>query len=128
VTTDNRLFLPEYNNIEIELTPKFKAVYFLFLNHPEGIILKHLEEYHKELTNYYRQMSKGELTPKMIESIKKMEVPGNNDINIALTKIRNAFERRFDEHLAKHYIIEGTPGEPYKIALDYNLIEWEDEE
>ena len=42
VTTDNRLFLPEYNNIEIELTPKFKAVYFLFLNHPEGIILKNL--------------------------------------------------------------------------------------
>lgn len=128
VTTDNRLFLPEYNNIEIELTPKFKAVYFLFLNHPEGIILKHLEEYHKELTNYYSQMSKGELTPKMIESIKKMEVPGNNDINIALAKIRNAFESRFDEHLAKHYIIEGTPGEEYKIALDYNLIEWEDEE
>ncbi len=128
VTTDNRLFLPEYNNIEIELTPKFKAVYFLFLNHPEGIVLKHLEEYHKELKNYYRQMSRGELTPRMIDSIKKMEVPGNNDINIALTKIRNAFERRFDEHLAKHYIIEGTPGEPYKISLDYNLIEWEEEE
>ena len=35
VTTDKQAFSTrEYNNIEIELTPKFKAVYFLFLNHP----------------------------------------------------------------------------------------------
>jgi hypothetical protein len=45
-----------------------KAVYFLFINTPKGIVLQQLEDHHHE------------------------------------------------------------PGEPYKIALDHDLIEWEDEE
>jgi hypothetical protein len=62
----------------------------------------------------------------MIEGIKKLEAYGNA-INPILTKIKQAFEDAFDEHLAKNYIITGSPGEPYKIPLDPNLIEWEDE-
>ena len=34
ITEDLRIFLPAYNNIEIELSAQRKALYFLFLNHP----------------------------------------------------------------------------------------------
>ena len=38
ITKDFRLLLPDYNNMEIKLEPLAKAVYLLFLNHPEGIL------------------------------------------------------------------------------------------
>lgn len=127
ITEDLRIILPDYNNKEVKLSAQHKAVYLLFLYHTDGIILQRLEDHHKQLLNYYRQTSKkGELTPKMIDGIKKLEAYGNA-INPILSKIKEAFEDAFDEHLAKNYIITGSPGEPYKIPLDPNLIEWEDE-
>lgn len=129
LTNDLRILLPDYNNREVEMGPLYKAVYFLFLNHPEGIVLKHLEEYHRELVNYYLQTSqKKELTPRMIDSINSLEYPGNNSINSTLSRIKQYFKCTIDEHLAKNYYIVGRPGEPYKIALDNIIVEWEDEE
>lgn len=127
--TDNlRILLPDYGNREVLMGPLFKAIYFLFLNHPEGIILQQLESYHHELVNYYLQTShKKELTGRMLETINALEYPGNNNINSILSKIKAYFRATIDEHLAKHYYIVGKPSEPYKIALDNIIIEWEEE-
>lgn len=126
ITDDLRIFLPQYNNIEIELSAQRKALYFLFLNHPEGIVLQHLEEYHKELMNYYKQTSGGVVTPRMEESIKKLETYGNNQLNVVITRIREAFCSKFDERLARHYFISGERGQAYKIGLPSELIRWEE--
>ena len=128
LTDDYRIFLPDYNDREVKMGPLYKAVYFLFLNHPEGIILQHLENYHHELVNYYLQTSqKDELTPRMVDTINRLEFPGDNTIHIVLTRIKAYFKITIDEHLAKHYYIVGKPGEPYRIPLDPDLIEWEEE-
>ena len=126
ITEDLRIFLPAYNNIEIELSAQRKALYFLFLNHPEGIVLQHLEEYHKELMNYYKQTSGGVVTPRMEESIKKLETYGNNQLNVVITRIREAFCSKFDERLARHYFISGERGQAYKIGLPQALIRWQE--
>lgn len=126
ITDDLRIFLPQYNNIEIELSAQRKALYFLFLNHPEGIVLQRLEEYHKELMNYYKQTSGGVVTPRMEESIKKLETYGNNQLNVVITRIREAFCSKFDERLARHYFISGERGQAYKIGLPSELIRWEE--
>ena len=126
ITEDLRIFLPAYNNIEIELSAQRKALYFLFLNHPEGIVLQHLEEYHKELMNYYKQTNGGVVTPRMEESIKKLETYGNNQLNVVITRIREAFCTKFDERLARHYFISGERGQAYKIGLPHALIRWEE--
>ena len=126
ITEDLRIFLPAYNNIEIELSAQRKALYFLFLNHPEGIVLQHLEEYHKELMNYYKQTNGGVVTPRMEESIKKLETYGNNQLNVVITRIREAFCTKFDERLARHYFISGERGQAYKIGLPQALIRWEE--
>ena len=129
ITDDLRILLPDYNNREVKMGASFKAIYFLFLNHPEGIILQQLENYHHELANYYRQAKHAkELTDKMIERINALEYPGNNNLNSILSKIKAYFRATIDEHLAKNYYIVGRPGEPYKIALDNIIIEWEDED
>lgn len=126
ITDDLRIFLPQYNNIEIELSAQRKALYFLFLNHPEGIVLQRLEEYHKELMNYYKQTNGGVVTPRMEESIKKLETYGNNQLNVVITRIREAFCSKFDERLARHYFISGERGQAYKIGLPSELIRWEE--
>ena len=126
ITEDLRIFLPLYNNIEIEMSAQNKALFFLFLNHPEGIVLQHLEDYHNELINYYKQTRKGTLTPKLEEGIRKLETYGNNQINVAIARIREAFSSKFDERLARNYFISGEKGKPYKIPLCPELIEWEE--
>lgn len=56
ITKDNRIKLVDYNDMEIEMEPINKAVYFLFLRHPEGIIFKHLPDYRRELAEIYQQI------------------------------------------------------------------------
>ena len=103
-----------------------KAMFFLFLNHPEGIVLQHLEDYHNELINYYRQTKKGPLTSKQEESIRKLETYGNNQIHVIITRIREAFCSKFDERLAHNYFISGEKGEPYRISLSPEYVKWEE--
>jgi hypothetical protein len=64
----------------------------------------------------------------MIARINHLEYPGNDNINVVLSRIRFRFKEIVDDHLAKHYYVVGKPGEPYKITLERNLVEWEDEE
>ena len=45
VTKDYRIVLPDYQNMEIKMEPLVKAVYLLFLKHPEGILFKQLSEH-----------------------------------------------------------------------------------
>ena len=42
ITVDYRFLLPEFGNKEVQLSPNHKAIYMLFLNHPEGIEFKNL--------------------------------------------------------------------------------------
>ena len=57
ITKDYRFLLEDYHQ-EVELQPVHKAVYLLFLAHPEGIEFKRLAEYREELTRYYLATAK----------------------------------------------------------------------
>ena len=132
ITYDLRIFLPDYNNIEIKMPALYKAVYLLFIYHrKEGIVLQQLEKYHSDLVLFYRKTKKNDqLTPRQLESINKLESSwdGDGSIYVVLSRIKKLFKNAIDEHLAKHYYIEGKPGEPYNIALSQDLIIWGDED
>ncbi len=125
ITSDYRILLPDYNNTEIKMTPLVKAVYLLFLRHPEGIIFKHLMDYRDELKDIYKKVKVGD---KWIfsqrRSIEDVTDPTKNSINEKCARVREAFVTRFDERLAQHYIITGERGEPKRITLPQDLIEW----
>ena len=74
ITKDYRFILVDYQNREVELQPVHKAVYLLFLAHPEGIEFKRLGEYRDELTRYY--MATAKLLDK--DNIVTSETPTNN--------------------------------------------------
>lgn len=125
ITKDFRLLLPDYHDMEIKMEPLVKAVYLLFLNHPEGIRFKELPDFRKELTEIYMKLKPNGLTEKVRKSIEDVTNPLSNSINEKCARIRGAFVGQFDNHLAKHYYIDGLRGEPKKIALPRELLVWE---
>lgn len=126
ITPDYRIFLPDYKNMEIEMTPLVKAVYLLFLNHPEGIIFKSLPDYYDELFAIYMRMRRFGQTSRAEQSIRDITDPLSNSINEKCARIRAAFVSKFDERLARHYIIQGERGEAKQILLSQDLIIRED--
>lgn len=125
ITKDYRLLLPDYNNMEIKMEPLVKAVYLLFLNHPEGILFKHLPDYREELAKIYLKLKPMGMSERVIQSIEDVTNPLLNSINEKCARIRGAFVGQFDDHMARHYYIDGLRGEAKKIALPRNLVVWE---
>ena len=125
ITKDWRIVLPDYNNMEIKMEPLVKAVYFLFLRHPEGITFKQLPDYRQELTQIYSNLRPLGLSEKAIQSIEDVTNPLLNSINEKCARIRGAFLGQFDNYMAKSYYIDGQRGEPKKINLDRSLVNWE---
>lgn len=124
ITKDYRIILQDYNDMEIKMTPLQKALFFLFLRHPEGIIFKYLPDYREELNELYKRV-KPSYDRVSLNSILKVTDPTDNSINENIAKIRAAFISQFDERLAKHYFIIGKRGEPKTITLPRNLVKWE---
>ena len=125
ITKDFRIFLPDYNNMEITMTPLPKAVFLLFLKHPEGIMFKHLVDYKDELKHIYVQITNRLDLWKMQKSIDDITDPTKNAINEKCSRIREAFVAKFDESLAQNYFITGLRSEPKRITLDRGLVVWE---
>ena len=125
VTSDYRILLPDYNDMEIKMEPLVKAVYLLFLRHPEGILFKSLPDYRKELTEIYAKLRPMGLTDKALQSIEDVTNPLLNSINEKCARIRGAFLCQFDDRMAKSYYIDGRRGEAKKIALPRELVVWE---
>ena len=111
--------------MEIKMEPLAKAVYLLFLNHPEGIMFKYLPDYRKELAEIYVKLRPLGLTERALQSIEDVTNPLLNSINEKCARIRGAFVGQFDDYMAKSYYIDGLRGEAKKISLPRNLVVWE---
>ena len=125
ITKDLRIMLPDYNNMEIKMEPINKAVFLLFLKHPEGIIFKHLPEHRRELTRIYESLRPWGLSDRAIHSIEDVTNPLLNSINEKCARIRRAFLKVLDKDVAEFYYITGSRGEIKRITLPRDLIRME---
>lgn len=107
VTKDYRIILADYDNKEVELTPVHKAVYLLFLAHPEGIEFKKLRDYRDELARYYMATARLMDKEAIMESVDMLVDPLNNSINEKCSRIKKVFMGMMDEYTASYYIISG---------------------
>ena len=107
VTKDYRIILADYDNREVELTPVHKAVYLLFLAHPEGIEFKKLRDYRDELARYYMATARLMDKEAIMESVDMLVDPLNNSINEKCSRIKKVFMGMMDEYTASYYIISG---------------------
>ena len=123
ITKDYRIYLPDYNNIEITMSPLPKSVFLLFIRHPEGIPFKQLTDYREELLDIYKEVGNRVVESNVRNSIRDITDPTNNSINEKCARIREAFLKHFDTPYAKNYYITGKRGEPKKITLPRELVD-----
>lgn len=105
ITEDYRFLLPDYGNREVQLSPIHKALYLLFLNHPEGIEFKNLVDHREELFALYRKIGNRIDPDKITETVNRLTNPLDNAINEKCSRIKAAFSDLLDEYQADYYII-----------------------
>ena len=105
ITRNWQFILLDYDRKEIEMQPVHKAVYLLFLAHPEGIIFKHLSDYREELLRYYKATARFMEIEKIEESVDRLINPLDNAINEKCSRIKKIFSELMDEYSASYYII-----------------------
>lgn len=104
ITADYRFVLADYQQ-EVELQPVHKAVYLLFLAHPEGIEFKRLQDYREELLGYYMATARLMDKEKIVEGVNHLVDPLDNAINEKCSRIKKAFLELMDEYRASYYMI-----------------------
>ena len=124
VSKNYRLFLGD-NRVEVHMEPLVKAVYLLFLNHPEGVLFKYLPDYRNELAKIYSEVRPWGLTDRTLQSIEDVTNPLLNSINEKCARIKKVFLGVMEDDMARHYYIDGPRGEVKKIALPRDLVVWE---
>ena len=121
---DGTVMLTDYKK-EVRMEPLTKAVYLLFLKHPEGIAFKDLPDYRDELTKIYSTLRPLGLSQKALQSIEDVTNPLLNSINEKCSRIKAAFTAEVDATLADQYYITGKSGEPKKVTLPRKMVIWE---
>ena len=125
VTEDYKVVLANGNNTEVKMEPLVKAVYLLFLSHPEGIVLKCLPDYRKELTALYLLLRPYGMTDRVMQSIEDVTNPTLNSINEKCARIRKVFAGLLPKSVARYYAISGKRGEAKKIDLVRANVVWQ---
>ena len=122
---DNRfnITLPLYPQISIKLEPLPKALYILFLQHPEGIVLKDIQDYESELKNIYSAVS-GRKNPTVVNRMfKALTDPSNNPLHKNLSIIRKCFLSKLRFDIACNYIPAHSRAKAHNIPIDSQLVE-----
>lgn len=99
---------------EVEMHPLSKVLYFLFLRHPEGIILKELVDYKTELLSIYMQIS----VQCNEQSINNLVDPTKNSANEKISRIRSDFRKVLAPYNCdiEPFVPIGAKGERYKVS------------
>jgi hypothetical protein len=125
IDKENKIFLPDFGNIEIKLRPLEKTLYFFYLNHPEGVGLSFLRGKREEMYDIYTNLSGIGNLEEMKNRINDMVDVTKSSAFEKISKIKAAFVKAIGEELAKHYYIHGGNGEVKKVSLDRELFTFE---
>jgi len=111
---DGKLFVGDKR---VVLNPICRALYKLFLNHPEGIELPFISNHREELHGYYLNMATHTNREVLVKRINAICDPRENSINEKLSTINKAFEQLLGKQVSLPYQIVGVRGEAKKINI-----------
>jgi hypothetical protein len=117
VNGNMEIILPAYNELELRMTPLARAVYILFLCHPEGIVLKNIDSYRDRLLDIYLMVKPGADSNLAKMYIDELTYPGGDSLQQKLSLIKRSINRYLLRgNIASAYYITGQRGKAYKIA------------
>lgn len=94
------------------------------MKHPEGINLKELAKYKKELLTIYVSVSNQLDHDKMIKSIEDVVNLETKAIYTHLSRIKSAFYKIMDASHANHYIVSGNGENNRKVLFNTKAVDW----
>ena len=128
VNGDMKIVLPEYDEMEIDMPALCRTLYILFMKTRkqghEGIILKNMDEHRGEIMDIYSMVKPGANEMRVRQSVDNLCDPLSDSLNQTISRINRCIRNIVtDKHLAQKYLIAGSRGEPYGIALDPESME-----
>ena len=125
ITEKNEILLVDFDHREVKMDTLTKAVFYLYLRHPEGIRYKELSDHQQELEEIYSSITGREDLGSIRKSVEGLCDPLNNSINEKVSKVKKAFRDVVNDRVAKFYYIDGEKGTAKRIALDRDYVLWE---
>lgn len=115
--------LPDYNLV-FRFGAQVKALYILFLRHPEGIRMKEIADYKEEFKQIYFRVSTRSDMDKLRESVEKLlDVCSPNAMNVKKSQCNSNIRQVIPNvELYRYYVIEAVRGEQHKINIDQSLV------
>jgi len=120
ITSNLRIFVGPR---EVRVRPMAKCVLLLFLKHPEGIVLKEINDYYLELRAFYRRLSRSGSPEAIEQSVQNLIDICTNNLNINISRANSAMAGLVSE--PDLYTIQGPSGRRKSIRLSRNLVVWE---
>ena len=118
------IFLTDFGNLNVHLNPKERALYLLYLNHPEGIMRSHLVDHKVELRSYYAMFSHQASNQSIDEAINRLTDVTENNMNEVMARIRKNFKQAVGQQQFEDYGIMATPEGRHKIRLNRELVKF----
>ena len=125
ITKGGRIFLADFDNWEVKMPNVSKALFFLYLRHPEGLRYKEIIDHKDELLHIYGSISGRDDPEEMEKSIDLLADPYGNALNVNASRIKTAFRNAVSDRVARFYYINGSAGGIKKVPLDRDLVIWE---
>ena len=102
---------------EMMLRPLVKALFILFLKHPEGILLKRRDEYREELEEIYGIIAPGVSRDDVIKRVGRLVCVEDNSFSEKASVLNASLERMLPGSIVDGYKIQGHNGSPRRIPL-----------
>lgn len=125
ISKGGRINLKDFENREVKMPNISKALYFLYLRHPEGLRYKEIIDHKDELLHIYEGISGRDDPAEMEKSIDLLVDPFGNALNVNASRIKTAFRNAVSDRVARFYYINGGAGDVKKVPLDRDLVIWE---
>lgn len=110
---------------EINLRPLVKALFILFLKHPEGIRLKERDRYRGELEEIYGIIAPGVSLEDVQKRVQRLVDPADNSFSEKASVLNARLEELLPKSIADGYKIQGLNGHPRRIPLAELAVEWQ---
>lgn len=127
IDSNYRVFLVDYNNIEVKMPTLSKVIFIFFLRHINGILFKEISNHRLEIHNIYYKITKRTDSETLFKSLKDLVDPTSNSLNEKCSRIKDAFVSVIGDNVAKYYYVTGERGRPKSIKLPRELVTFEND-
>ena len=120
----HKMYLTDLGDLQVNLNPTERALYLVFINHPEGISRADLIDFRSELIKSYAFFSNSSDNNQINEAVDLLTNALEQKLMQVLSRIRRKFKDAVGEDQYKTYSIESHDGK-YKILLNRELVSYD---